>query len=137
MNLFGVFLPLPFAISLISSCGCLGLLFLFWLVWIMRNNARHDNQVESEREYRALIDKSLAQNKEAVDSILNQYKADVDKVTGYYERNVELVENYAKLADSLAEIIHLNTQIQTRLVESINNNRFCPVVRDAGPQRGN
>jgi len=75
------------------------------------------------------------EHQESVDKILNQYKDDVNKVTGYYERNVELVESYAKLAGELAQIIHLNTQVQTRLVDSINHNMFCPIVREAGPQR--
>jgi hypothetical protein len=56
-------------------------------------------------------------------------------VTQYYNSNVELVERYEKLAGELSGIIHLNTQIQTRLVEKIDNNLFCPIIREKDPRR--
>lgn len=46
-----------------------------------------------------------------------------------YENNVLLVKGYERLASDLANIIHLNTQTNTKLVEKINNNHYCPVVR--------
>lgn len=67
--------------------------------------------------------------------ILSQYREDVRRVSQYYDNNVELVKRYADLADSLSEIIHLNTQVQTQLVEAIKNNMFCPMIREKGPQR--
>jgi hypothetical protein len=69
-------------------------------------------------------------SREQVNKILAQYKDDVKKVSDYYTRNVELVERYERLSDDLAGIIHLNTQVQTQLVEKIQNNMFCPLVRD-------
>lgn len=136
MNLLGT-VPLPMAISIVTSGGLTGVVILLWWVGMQRDNARFDAQVESEAKHREMVTQILAQHKEAVDEILTQYKADVSRVTGYYERNVELVERYEKLSDDLSDIIHLNTQVMTRLVESINNNMFCPAVRNAGPKRAN
>jgi GTP1/Obg family GTP-binding protein len=83
--------------------------------------------------------KELHQQREAyqstLETVLTQYKDDVRKVTHFYESNVDLVENYEKLAGQLTEIIHLNTQVQTQLVEQVKNNMFCPVVREKGPGR--
>ena len=135
MNLLGT-VPLPLAISIVTSGGLIGVVILLWWVGMQRDNSRFDAQVKSEQEHRELVAGMQAQHKEDVAEILKQYKADVGRVTGYYERNVELVERYEKLSDDLSDIIHLNTQVMTRLVESINNNMFCPVVREAGPQRG-
>ncbi len=70
-----------------------------------------------------------------ISKILSSYKEDVNKVSGFYEKNVVLVERYAKLSDDLSDIIHLNTQVQTQLVEQIKNNMFCPMVREKGPHR--
>ncbi|WP_035218569.1 hypothetical protein [Desulfatibacillum aliphaticivorans] len=61
--------------------------------------------------------------------ILAEYKNDMATLAKFYENNVELVTNYQKLANELAEIIHLNTQAQTNLVNAIKNNTFCPMVR--------
>lgn len=52
-----------------------------------------------------------------------------------YENNVLLVKGYEKLASDLTSIIHLNIQAQTRLVEKIENNMYCPVIREKGPRR--
>lgn len=123
MNLLGS-IPLPVIYGIVSSLGVVGLVMIFWWVGMQRENARFDAQMKAQSEH-----------KDTVAEILKQYKADVDKVTAYYERNVDLVERYEKLSDGLSNIIHLNTQMMTRLVESINHNQFCPVVRQAGPRR--
>lgn len=123
VNLLGA-IPLSTTSALVGTLGVVGLLMIFWWVGMQRENTRFIAQQEAQQEHQ-----------ETVAEILKQYKADVDKVTGYYERNVQLVEDYSKLAGELANIIHLNTQVQTRLVESIKHNMFCPLVREAGPQR--
>ncbi len=63
------------------------------------------------------------------DKILAEYKEDMARLARFYESNVDLVTNYQKLANDLADIIHLNTQAQTNLVNAIQNNSFCPMVR--------
>ena len=67
-----------------------------------------------------------------IDKILTRYKEHFGSVVKMYEDNVKLVKDYNKLAEDLANIIHLNTQTQTQLVESIKHNQFCPQVRKAG-----
>ena len=56
-----------------------------------------------------------------------------DAVVRNYENNVCLVENYQKLANELAGIIHMSTQVLTKLVEKIDNNHFCPIIKKGGP----
>jgi len=53
-----------------------------------------------------------------------------EAVVKNYENNVILVESYQKLAGELAGIIHLSTQVMTKLVEKIDNNLFCPINRE-------
>lgn len=111
-------ISMPELIVLINLLGLPGIIVIIWFVDQKKINKQHEN------------------HQKMVAEILKNYKADVDKVSTYYERNVELVERYEKHADDLSEIIHLNTQVMTRLVEGINNNMFCPVIRDNGPKRG-
>jgi len=51
-------------------------------------------------------------------------------VVQMYKNNVLLVEKADKTADGLQTVIHLSTAAITKLVEKINNNHFCPVVRE-------
>ena len=52
-----------------------------------------------------------------------------EKVVKMYEKNVSLVEDYATLAKDLHDIVIMNTQAMTKLVESIKKNQYCPAVR--------
>ena len=113
---------IPQILVVVNVLGLPGLIVLLWYVGNQRQ-ASLIQKIDDQRE---------ADNKQVME-ILQNYKRDVEKISTFYERNVELVERYEKLASSLAEIIHLNTQVQTQLVESIKNNLFCPVVRKAGP----
>jgi len=130
-------IPLPLLYGIVSTLGMGGLVTVLWWVDGRRFSTIFARQQEAQHEHQESVTEILSQYKETVAEILKQYKADVNQVTTYYERNVELVERYEKLSDDLSGIIHLNTQVMTRLVESINNNMFCPVVRDAGPKRAN
>ena len=111
-------LSVPHILIILNVLGLPGLLFVFW--W-----------VDSRR-----MDAQQKKHSKEIQAILSQYKDDVQKVTDYYERNVELVQRYEKLSDDLSDIIHLNTQVQTRLVEKIESNMFCPIVRENGPRGG-
>jgi len=106
---------MPQLIMIIQTLGIPGLVIVIW--WV-----EHKKQIKMQDDYRRTISE-----------ILREYKQDVNQVTRYYENNVDLVERYEKLADELSGIIHLNTQVQTHLVDSIKNNTFCPAVRKAGP----
>ena len=52
-----------------------------------------------------------------------------EKVVTMYESNVRLVEDYAGLAKDLHDVVIMNTQTITRLVDSIKTNQYCPAVR--------
>ncbi|WP_028318951.1 hypothetical protein [Desulfobulbus elongatus] len=66
-----------------------------------------------------------------------------------YEDNVILVQQHATLAkdyarsvdrwekitETVLSVVSLNTQAQTRLVETIRNNEFCPELRHQKPVR--
>jgi hypothetical protein len=52
-----------------------------------------------------------------------------EQVLRMYQDNVELVKRYEKTADGLQSVIHLSTKAITQMLEKINNNHFCPVVR--------
>lgn len=69
-------------------------------------------------------------------SIINEQNRRFEVVVKNYENNVLLVEHYQKLANDLAGIIHLNTQMMTKLIERIDNNQFCPIVKERGGKNG-
>lgn len=52
-----------------------------------------------------------------------------EKVVTMYENNVKLVEDYSKLSKDLHDVVIMNTQIMTGLVESIKTNQYCPAIR--------
>ena len=107
-----------------------GLLVLWWL-----NMRWVDRQREEDRRRH---DEALAEMRRWVQEMLARYKADVDSLGEMYRNNVVLVEQtqelarrVARMAEEHTEIVHLNTQVQTRLVEKIEANMFCPMVRQA------
>jgi hypothetical protein len=103
-----------FIAIVIYTLGLPGAVLVMWYV----DNRRYERQ-EKKRE-------------EELNKVLAAYHEDVRTVTRFYEDNVLLVKNYQKLADDLSGIIHLNTQVQTQLVEQIKHNMFCPIIREKG-----
>lgn len=73
---------------------------------------------------------NLAQMKEQYLAIIAQQERRFEIVVKNYENNVVLVESYQKLAGELAGIIHMSTQVLTKLVEKIDNNLYCPMVKE-------
>ncbi|MBU1565569.1 MAG: hypothetical protein KJ630_08065 [Proteobacteria bacterium] len=69
-------------------------------------------------------------------AIITQQDKRFEAVVKNYDNNVLLVEAYQKLAGELAGIIHMSTQVMTKLVEKIENNLFCPIVKDGGRNHG-
>jgi len=99
-------LPISMIALAINVLGLPGLIFIIWYV-----------------------------DQKRLDKVLRNYKEDLARVVRMYEDNVLLVKNHQRLADDLVAIIQLNTQVQTRLVEKIDNNMFCPLVRKEGPKQ--
>ncbi|MCF6246906.1 MAG: hypothetical protein L3J69_06040 [Desulfobacula sp.] len=58
-------------------------------------------------------------DKQQVDKTLSQYREDMLEQRKMYENNAELVKQYKSLAGDLKDIIILNTQAMTTLVERI------------------
>ena len=58
--------------------------------------------------------------KQQTDITLAQYRDDMNQHRQDYSNNVELVRRYAELAGDLKEIITLNTQTITRLVDKFD-----------------
>lgn len=52
-----------------------------------------------------------------------------EKVVEMYENNVNLVEDYSKLAKDLHDVVIMNTQAMTRLIDNIKTNQYCPAIR--------
>lgn len=52
------------------------------------------------------------------------------EVVEMYKNNVLLVESYQRLSNELAGIIHMSTQVMTRLVDKIDNNMYCPIAKE-------
>jgi len=63
-------------------------------------------------------------------AIITQQEKRFEVVVKNYENNVILVESYQKLSNELAGIIHMSTQVMTKLVEKIDNNLYCPMVKE-------
>ncbi len=72
----------------------------------------------------------LAQQEKQFTAIIAQQEKRFEAVVKNYENNVILVENYQRLANELAGIIHMSTQVMTKLVEKIDNNMFCPMIKE-------
>lgn len=53
-----------------------------------------------------------------------------EEVVRMYENNVLLVKSSEKTADGLQTVIHLSTQAITRMIEKIDNNHYCPILRE-------
>ena len=94
---------------------------------------------EGIKQAKDISDKALAsaRHKEEKDAMEKQFMAIIaqqekrfEAVVKNYESNVLLVESYQKLANELATIIHMSTQVMTKLVEKIDNNMFCPMIKE-------
>lgn len=114
-------LSLSVIMPIVSMLGLPGLVMIFWYV---------DQRRITEAEARHLLE--VAAIKEQFTAVMAASEKRFEAVVRMYEDNVLLVKGYERLAGELANIIHLNTQMQTRLVEKIESNMHCPIVRDGG-----
>lgn len=110
-------LALSTVMGVVYALGTPGLIIVLW--WV---DQRRIEQIQTAHSA-------------DVNRILQAYKEDVKKVSSFYHSSVKLVEAYEKLSGELSGVIHLNTQVSTRLVERIDSNMFCPLVREKGPSR--
>lgn len=143
--------------TIVTTLGAPGIIIICMggpsliMAFMYSDNRRHERErleaakAEGIRQIRAVEDRarSDARHQEEMTNLERQTMAIIaqqDKrfevVVKNYENNVLLVENYQKLANDLATIIHLNTQVMTKLVEKIDNNLFCPIVKNGGSAHG-
>lgn len=123
------------AVLALFSMGLPGLIFVMFVVhtvhtWrMMFRSSRENAKWDKERaEERARYDRERAADREL-------YNTGLAEVRQMYENNASLVRDYDKLSNDLMGTLQLNTQTLTRLVEKVNNNMFCPQVREKGPNR--
>lgn len=113
--------PISYSVAILQILGLPGLIFIIWYF----DNKRFQRQEEIR--------------KKEMQMILDQYRKDVSEIKRLYESNARLVDDCTKAffrLDSIysqaIDVISLNTQTQTKLVESIKTNQFCPVLRSKG-----
>ena len=118
----GISISLPMVLDLVKVIGPYGVFLLLGFL-----NMRW-------------VDKRLSEERAVQASTLQQYQRDMAEQREMYKNNVLLVQEtqrigtaVTELAGELASIVHLNTQVQTKLVDRIDNNLFCPMVRAKGP----
>lgn len=85
------------------------------------------------------VDRRDERQAERLQQVLDRYAGDMDDMQQKYNNNVLLVEEtqriakqVVQIAGELSSVVVLNTQVQTRLAEKIDNNLFCPMVRKGG-----
>lgn len=59
-----------------------------------------------------------------------------ERVVRMYEDNITLVKDYNSLANDLHDVVIMNTQAMTRLIDSIKTNQYCPEIRLKKEARG-
>jgi hypothetical protein len=102
---------ISFIALIVSSLGLPGMAVVFWYVDQRRT------------------DRMMQEHKKELHEVLERYREDVQRIARFYEDNVLLVKGYERLAADLTSIITLSTRTLEGLVQKIDNNHFCPVVR--------
>ena len=126
--------------SIVNTLGAPGILLICMgapclvMCFIYADHRRYER--ERREEIKATADRALehqehlAQMKEQYLALVAQQERRFEIVVKHYENNVVLVESYQRLAGELAGIIHMSTQVMTKLVEKIDNNLYCPMVKE-------
>jgi hypothetical protein len=98
--------------------------------------AKQAQYIEDRANAEARHKEDMARTETQLMSIVSQQEKRFEVVVKNYENNVLLVESYQRLAGELSGIIHMSTQVMTRLVEKIANNLFCPMIKEKGNRNG-
>lgn len=61
--------------------------------------------------------------------VLEKYGEHVNQLASYYERNVDLVKSWQTIAEGFQSTVVLNTQKLTELCKAVEDNQYCPVVK--------
>ena len=113
--------PITYSVAILQILGLPGLIFIIWYF----DNKRFTRQEAVRRKEMQII--------------LDQYRQDVSEIKRLYESNSRLVDDCTKafcrldsIYTQVIDVVSLNTQTQTELVESIKGNQYCPMVRKKG-----
>ncbi len=109
----------------ISILGMPGAVLVLWYI-----DQRKIDRIM--REHRQQFQEAAEDHRKELQKVLSQYREDVAKVTRFYEDNVLLVKGYERLAGDLTSIITLSTRTLEGLVQRIDQNQFCPMLRRGG-----
>jgi hypothetical protein len=112
-----------------TTAGPFGLLLFMW--WHDMNKIRNIIEDGKKAETRWIADtvETAHRHQDEMRSILTQHKAWMDELRGMYEKNVRLVEDYQRLATDLRDVVLMNTSTSQRLIDAIEKNQFCPILR--------
>jgi len=123
---------LPFSTMVMQVLGLPGLFFIVWYF----GEKRRDKEREEDRRNQEI---SRAQHAKDIADILGQYKEEVGSIKQLYTNNADLVKRYdralermEKLTTEMMSVVALNSQSHAHLADAIENNRFCPTVRNGG-----
>jgi ABC-type multidrug transport system fused ATPase/permease subunit len=110
-------------VTVIQMLGLPGIVFLIWYY----DRQRFTKLSEMHGAELAQKGAELAQKDQHIADILLQYREDVSEIKKLYQNNAHLCGQWEKAQQSLEklylqtiDIIALNTQAQTRLVDKIN-----------------
>lgn len=81
------------------------------------------------REYRSDSDSRFEAFRNLMDRTVREHGEAFTEVSQFYRDNVELVRVTQRMASEHIDIISLNTRIQQKLVDKIETNQFCPLVK--------
>lgn len=125
-------LSLTVILPIISTLGLPGLVLIFW--YVDHRRYEDEKQLQAERDARrtAQHQAEITAMREQFASLATIHEKRFESVVRMYEDNVLLVKGWERVAGDLSNIIHVSTQVSTRLVEKIENNMNCPVIRDGG-----
>ena len=125
-------LSLTVIMSAVSVLGLPGLVLIFWYVDQRRYDRDRKEQVERDQRRDSQHLTEIATMKDHFRNATENQDKRFEAVVRMYEDNVRLVSGYERLAGELTSVILLNTQVNTKLVERIDNNLFCPIVKEGG-----
>lgn len=84
----------------------------------------------SLRELRNDSNKRFNEFRTMMTTTVEKYGEALSETRQFYKDNVELVRSWERMAEDFASVISLNTQTQQKLVDRIEHNQFCPIVKE-------
>lgn len=105
---------------------------LFALDYMRHRHAIQDTEQRRKEaeEYRNQLRVLQESHRAEMGIILNDLGKKHAEVVQFYKDNVELVKITQRLAHDMRDIVTNNTRAMEHLASAVNNNFYCPAVRD-------